>query len=85
MSWARGLQQKLKLLRVAALNEEAVGVVTVRQKDLESRHALSPQAARHTLRSSLAAVVGIRVEGNINIARAIAQLPKLGCVGMIAQ
>ena len=44
----------------------------------------SPQAARHTLRSSLAALVGIGVEGNINIARAIAQLLKLGCVGMIA-
>jgi hypothetical protein len=85
MSWPRGLQQKLKLLGVAALNEEAVGVVSIGQKDLGSRHALSPQAACYALRSSLAALVGIGVEGNINMARAIAQLLKLGCVGMIAQ
>jgi hypothetical protein len=80
----RCLQKTQKLLRIAALNEETVGVVPVRQEDMESRSALCPKAARHPLRRRLATSVGVGIEGKIDIPGPVAQLLKLPCVRMIA-
>ena len=44
-SWLSGLQQRLELLRVAALDEEAVGIVALGQRDLASSYALFPETS----------------------------------------
>src|SRR5450759_104043 len=85
MSWASGIQEPLKLLRTAALNKEAVRVVSIRQKNTPGRHALSAKASRHTLRRGLAASVGVGIENKINGPRAVAQLLKLPRTEMIPQ
>ena len=72
MSWACGLQKTLKLLGVAALNEEAVRVESVWQEDLESREALSAKTVCHPLRRRLTTSVGIGIEGTVNIPGAVA-------------
>ena len=59
----RGLQQKLKLSRIATLDEEAVGILSVGQGDASSDHTLCPEAARQPLRRLLAACVGVGIEG----------------------
>jgi hypothetical protein len=84
MSWACGLQKPPKLLCVAALNKEAVRVVSVRQEDVEGGDALSPKAARHTLRRGLTTSVDVGIESKIDIPWPVAQLLKLPCVRMIA-
>jgi hypothetical protein len=85
MSFASGLQKTLKLLHVAALNEEAVRIDSVWQEDTESRHALSAKATRQLLCRELATSVGVGIEGNIDGSRAVAELLKLPCIWMTAQ
>jgi hypothetical protein len=85
MSWECGLQETLKLLRIAALDKEAVRVVSVGQEDMESSHALSAKPAHHPLRRRLAASVGVGIQGKIDSPRPVAQLLKLRCVRVIAQ
>jgi hypothetical protein len=84
MSWTSGLQKPPKLLRIAALNKEAVGVVSVRQEDMESGDALSAKVARQILPRRLTTSVGVGIEGKIDGSGLLAQLLKLPCVRMIA-
>lgn len=55
------------------------------QEDAASGHALRPETMGQLLRGLLAAAVGVDVEGEINGARAVAQLSKLGGGEMGAQ
>jgi hypothetical protein len=84
MSWTSGLQKPPKLLPIAALNKEAVGIVSVRQEDMESADALSAKAAHQILCCRLTTSVGVGIEGKIYSPGPVAQLLKLPCVGMIA-
>jgi hypothetical protein len=84
MSWTSGLQKSPKPLCVAALNKEAVGVVSVRQEDMEGGETLSPKAARQILCRGLTTSVGVGIEGKVDSPRPIAQLLKLPRVRMIA-
>ena len=72
MSWKSGLQKTLKLLCIAALNKEAVRVVSVRQEDMESGDALSAKVARQILPRRLTTSVGVGIEGHIDGATVIA-------------
>jgi hypothetical protein len=72
------LQETLKLGGVAALYEEAVGVVSVGQGYAPSGHTLSPETARHPLSRLLAALVGVGIEGQIDCPRGVTRHPGLG-------
>ena len=56
-----------------------------RQEDAASDDALRPETIGQLLRGLLAAAVGVDVEGEINGARAVAQLSKLAGGEMSAQ
>src|SRR6516164_1237574 len=79
-----GLQQSLKLVSITALNEKAVGILSGGVGDAPGGHPLSPETPRHPLSSPFAALVGVRVESQIDGPLAVAQLLKLSCVEMIA-
>src|SRR5580700_3293544 len=86
MSWKRRLfHEPLKLPRIASVNEEAVGIVAIRQKDTQCSHTLSGQSSRQPLRRSLAASAGVRIEGDTDRPGAVAKLPKLSRIQAIAQ
>ena len=80
-----GLQQRLELSRVAALNEEGVGIVSLGQEDAASSDTLRAKTMGQLLCGLLAAVVGIDIEGEIDGAWPVAQLSKLIRVEMGAQ
>jgi hypothetical protein len=73
----------VKLSRVTALDEEGVRIVAIGQEDAASDDALRPETMCELLRGLLAAAVDI--EGEVNGAWAVAQLPKLVSVKMRAQ
>jgi len=75
----------VKLSRVTALDEEGVRIVAIGQEDAASDDALQPETMCELLRGLLAAAIGIDIEGEVNGARAVAQLPKLVSVKMRAQ
>ena len=72
----------MKLSRVTALDEEGVRIVAIGQEDAASDDALRPETMCELLRGLLAAAVDI--EGEINGARAVAQLSKPVSVKMCA-
>lgn len=76
------LQETLKLVGVATLDEEAVGVVSVGQGYASSGHALSPETPRHPLSRLLAALVGVGIEGQVDCPRGVTQLLKLSRIEM---
>src|ERR1700679_1976657 len=84
-SWESGLQQKLKLLRIAAADEEAVWVLPFRQRYTSRGYTLRPETPRQLLRRRRAASIRVGIEGQIDRPRAIAQLEKLSCIQMISQ
>jgi hypothetical protein len=59
------------------LNEEGVGIVTLRQENATCGDAVHGKAIGQLLCSLLAALVLIHIEGDINGAFAFAQLPEL--------
>jgi len=59
--------------------------VAIGQEDAASDDALRPETMCELLRSLLAAAVGVDIEGEIDRARVVAQLPKLVSVKMRAQ
>ena len=75
----------MELSRIAALDEERVWILALGQEHLASGDALRPETMCELLRGLLAAAVGINIEGEINSARAVAQLLKLAGVEMRAQ
>src|SRR5580704_11360104 len=84
-SWEGGLQQKLKLLRIAAPDEEAVWVLPFRQRYTSRGYTLRPETTRYLLRRRLAASIRVGIEGQIDRSRAITNLEKLACIQMIPQ
>jgi hypothetical protein len=78
------LQETLKLVGVATLDEEAIGVVSVGQGYAPRGHPLSPETPRHPLRCVLAAPIGVGIESQVDGPRAIAQLLKLSRVELVA-
>ena len=56
----------LELLHIAALNEEAVRIVSVWQKDMKGVHPMSAKAVRHQLRRRLATAVSVGIESNVD-------------------
>ena len=72
----------LELPGVAALDEEAVRIVSLRQGDTQSVDSLSPEAERDLLCGALPALIGVGIEGQVDRAGAIAQLAKLTCIEM---
>ena len=77
------LQETLKLVGVAALDEEAVGVVSVGHGYAPSGHALSPETARHPMSRLLAALVGVGIEDQVDCSRGVTQLLKLSRIEMV--
>jgi len=74
----------LKLSCITTLDEEGVRIVALGQKHATRSDTLRPETMRELLRGLLPAAVGIGIEGEINGARAIAQLMKLVSVEMRA-
>src|SRR5438552_2529436 len=79
------LQQRLKLPRITALDEEVVGIVARRQEDAASSNTSRPETICKLLRGLLTAAIGVNIEGEINRAFVVAQLPKLAGVEVGAQ
>jgi hypothetical protein len=75
----------LELSCITALDEEGVRIVALGQEYAASADALSSETLCELLRGLLAAAVGIDIEGEINGARAIAQLLKLVSAEMCAE
>ena len=78
-----GLQQLLKLVSIAALNKEAVGILSGGQGYAPSSHSLSPETPRHSLSRLLAALVRVGIESQIDGPPAIAQLLELSRVEVV--
>ena len=77
-SWLRGLQQRLELPRITALNEEGVGIVTLRQQDAASSDTMRAKTMGQLLCGLLSALVVIHVEGEIDGAWPLTQLAGTG-------
>jgi hypothetical protein len=67
------------------LDEEAVRIVPVRQRDTQSGHTSSPEAAGDLLCGPLTALVGVGIEGQVDSATVTAQLVKLARVEIAPQ
>src|SRR5256885_877687 len=78
-------RESLKLSGITALDEEGVRIVALGQERAASGDALRVETLSQVLRGLLAAAVGIDIEGEINGARAIAQLSRLIGIQMRAQ
>ena len=85
ISWLSRLQQGLELSRITALDEEAVGIVAIGQRDAASGDASLPETPCEALRGLLAAAVGVGIKGQIDGSRTVAQLPKLARIEMGSQ
>jgi hypothetical protein len=81
-SYARPLQQALELLSIAALQEEAVGIVALGQRDSASVYALLAEPAGKRLRRLLTTAIRIIVKSQIDGSRGVAELPKLARIEM---
>ena len=75
----------MELSCITALDEEGVRIVALGQEYAASGDALRAETLGESLRGLLAAAIGIDIEGEINRARAVAQLLKLASVQMRAQ
>jgi hypothetical protein len=85
-SWLGSLQERPELFRTPTTpNEKRVGIVTLWQQDAKDHDAVCAKAVGQLLCSLLSALVGVDIEGEIDGARAITQLPKLGVIQMGAQ
>jgi len=71
--------------RTAALNEERVGIVALRQHDAASSDASSAKTVGQLLCRMLAALVGIDIEGEIVRAWTMSELAELGIAKMGSQ
>ena len=63
-------------MSIAAVNEEAVRVMAIRQDDLSGRDTLRPKTTGKRLRCTWTTTVSIGIEGQIDRPRTIAQLPE---------
>src|SRR5207247_3943435 len=70
---------------ITALDEERVRIVAIGQEHVASGDTLSPETKCESLRGLLSTAVGVDIEGEVNGARAVAQLLKLAGVQMRAQ
>jgi hypothetical protein len=77
-----GLQQRLKLSRVATLNEKGVGIVALGEEDAAGSDTMHTQKMGQLQCRVLAALIGIDIEGEINSAWSVAKLSKLVRVEM---
>src|ERR1035437_5619102 len=77
MSQGSLLQQAVKLLSIAATDEEAVGIVALGQGDQASGDAPFPKTSGEALRCLRAAAVGVGIKGQIDGSSTVAQLPEL--------
>ena len=62
---------------ISTLNEERVGIVALWQEDAASGDTLRVKAMGQLLRSLLAALVGIDIEGEIDSAWTVTELAEL--------
>ena len=77
-----GLQKLLKLLRVTALDEIAVGIVALWQGDCASGYTLLPKAARERFRGTLTTAVPIGIKSQVDGPRTVAELAELARIEM---
>jgi hypothetical protein len=85
-SWLGSLQERPELFRTPTTpNEKRVGIVTLWQQDAKGHDAVCAKAVGQLLCSLLSALVGVDIEGEIDGALAITQLPKLDVIQMGAQ
>ena len=64
-------------MSITAVEEEAVGVVALGQRDQASGDASLPEPLREALRCVLATAVGVRIKGHIDGSGTVAELPEL--------
>ena len=79
------LEKSLELSGITALDEEGVWVVAFGQEHTASSDTLRAETLRELLRGLLSATVSIDIEGEIDGARAIAQLLNLESAEMRAE
>src|SRR5260370_11696377 len=70
---------------IATVDKEAVGVVALGQGDQASSDASLPKTSGEALRCLLAAAVAVRIQGQIDGAGTVTELPKLARIEMGSQ
>ena len=75
----------MELLSIAALQEEAVGIVALGQRDSASVYALLAEPAGKRLRRLLPTAVCVGVKCNKDSSLGVAELPKLARIEMGSQ